>query len=166
MLAGEPSSALSLWLPLCPLRLGGGGAGAIREDVVLSAMLSLSSIREGRIEEVPLFVLSSDGADARCDDLRASGGGGGFFDCDGGLSLVSGLGVGSRDGSLEACARASLMAPLGPGTGGSGLLNSPDARGFDASSTGLSGIGSLPSLEKSSNATICGPELDTDFPCR
>lgn len=79
---------------------------------------------------------------------------------------MSGLGVGSRDGSLEAFARASLMAPLGPGTGGSGLLNSPDARDFDTSSTGLSGVGSLPNFEKSSNPTIWGPELDTDFPCR
>jgi hypothetical protein len=40
----------------------GGGGGAIRfEDVVLSAMLSLSSISDGRDDAVPLRGLLGDG---------------------------------------------------------------------------------------------------------
>ena len=97
----------------------------------------------------------------RCEDRRANGGGGAFFDTEDGCSETSGLGVGSLDASLDAFAKASRIAFLGTGTGGSGLLNSPDDLAFLVSSTGLD-IDSA--FEKSSNATICGPD-DTDFPC-
>ena len=143
----------------------GGGGGAIRvEEVVLSAMLMLSSIINGRETDALLLVLSSEGTGVLCDDRLANGGGGGFFDCEGGRSVTSGLGVGSRDCSLDALARASFIAPpLGPGTGGNGLFISADVRDFDLSSTGLLGSCSWPVFVKSSKATICGPE--TDLPC-
>jgi hypothetical protein len=60
ILEDEPSSAG--WLPEFPLRLAGGGGGAILvDDVVLSAMLSLSSISDGRDEAVPLLGLLIEG---------------------------------------------------------------------------------------------------------
>jgi hypothetical protein len=136
------------------------------DEVVLSAILSLSSWYRGlEVMDALLLVRSSDGIlDVLCEDRRARGGGGGFLDCDDGRSNLSGLGVGSRDASLGAEARASLKAPRGGGNGGSGRLNSPDVRVLGFSSTGLLISESCSSLEKSSNAIICGP-VGTNFPC-
>jgi hypothetical protein len=66
---------------------------------VLSAMLSLSSISEGREDAVPLRDLVGGGIEILWDERRANGGGGGFFDCDA-CSEASGLGIISRSSSL------------------------------------------------------------------
>jgi len=162
--AGDGASSVIEWLLAWPLRLVGGGGGATRvEEVVLSAMLSLSSARYGRDDDCPLLVLSNEATGCLCDDRRASGGGGGILDCEDGLSDMSGLGVGSRETPLlDACANASLMELLATGVGGSGLFPSPETRALLLSSV-LATSCSCPKFEKSSNATICGP--DTDLPC-
>jgi hypothetical protein len=175
MLAGELSS-LSAGVEECPRlrRVGGGGGGAAREEVVLSAMDSLSSMRECRIEPALLRVRSSEGIGARWEERRASGGGGGFLGCvrvAWSVVVMSGLGVGSRRCSpdVAAPAKASLIAvPLAAGgNGGSGFFVSDVVRDFDLSSeVGLVISASCwPIFEKSSNPTICGPVLVTDLPC-
>lgn len=165
------SAAAAVVAEVCGVlrRAGGGGGGAPRvEDVVLSAMLSLSSVRDGRIEDVPLVRRTGAAAiaivmDARWEDLRANGGGGGFLGC-GACSVASKLtlGVSSRGSSNMGGVGSARGAGASAGRGGRGRLNSDDDR-VGLSSTDISCSG--PAEEKSSKETIRGPALVTDLPC-